>query len=133
LLLVTAFGAGSNVNTPGKRVFSHHFTFGADLVLFGYLIWQVGQTTARASRSWIPCVLIVLGCLLVLLDTSRHVLLDHGGVFFEPQLLVMFTPTGDLSPIGRTCQWTTIIGLVLLFVGLASFFQLPAKIYACFQ
>jgi len=113
-------------------VFSHHFTFGANLVLFGYLIWQVGKTTVRASRSWIPFVVIVLGCLLVLVDTSRHILLDHGGVFFEPQVLAMYTPTG-LSSIGRTCQWTTIIGLVLLFVGLASFFQLPAKIYARFQ
>jgi len=113
-------------------VVSHHFTFGANLVLFGYLIWQVGKTTARASRSWIPFVFIVLGCLLVALDTLRHILLDHGGVFFEPQVLAMYTSKG-LSPIGRTCQWTTIIGLVLLFVGLASFFQLPAKIYACFQ
>jgi len=114
-------------------VFSHHFTIGANLVLFGYLIWHVGNTTARASRSWIPFVLVVLGCLLVLLDTSRHVLLDHGGVFFEPRVLVMYSPTGGLSAIGRTCQWTTIIGLVLLFVGLMYFFQLPAKIRACFQ
>lgn len=121
------------MDSPGKRVFSHHFTFGANIVLFGYLIWQVGSTTVRSSKSWAPLILIVLGSLLVLVDTSRHVLLDHGGVIFDRRSLLMYTPTHDLSPVGRLCQLATIIGLVFLLVGLALFFDLYMMIRSCFQ
>jgi len=121
------------VDSPGKRVFSHHFTLGANAVLFGYLIWQVGTTTVHSSRSWAPLILIALGCLLVLVDTCRHVLLDHGGIIFEPRVLLMYSPTGGLSPVGRSCQLATIFGLVFLVVGLALFFDLHVKIRSFFK
>jgi len=115
------------VGTEGKRVFSHHFTLGANLVFFGVLLWQVGTNTLQSSRPWTPFVLVFLGCVLLLVDQMRHILLDHGGVFFDEHTLAMYTDKGTLSPMGRGCQITTLAGLALLFTGLALFFQLPKK------
>lgn len=107
---------------------SHHFTFGADLVFFTWLIWQVADGTAQSRRRWGALGLVVLGCLLILLDPTRHILLDHGGVFFEEKSLAMYKSDGTLSPAGRSCQVATIAGLLLLFLGLVCHLQLPAKV-----
>lgn len=117
---MTAFGASSSVASSEARVFSHHFTFGADLVFFGWLIYHLAasnmKTWSQMSR-WTCLTVVSLGSLLLLLDPLRHVLLDHDGVFFPPQRLAMYAASGGLSAIGRFCQICTILGIVFLVSG----------------
>lgn len=95
---------------------SHHATVGAYLVLFGWLIWQ-SLATAKDKRSWAPAWTVVAGCLLLLWDPCRHVLLDHGGVIVSPQELAMYNSAGGLSFMGRCSQQLTLVGFVLLIGG----------------
>lgn len=130
---MTAFGAGSSVASTRARVFAHHFTMGADFVLFGWLIVQAGTTVWKrprrtALRRWGPLIVIALGCALVLLDPVRHVLLDHDGVFFEPQRLAMYAEDGSLTRIGKFCQVVTILGICLLVVGTVWLVDLPQRL-----
>mmetsp|Transcript_150499 Transcript_150499/g.464391 ORF Transcript_150499/g.464391 Transcript_150499/m.464391 type:complete len:116 (-) Transcript_150499:221-568(-) len=94
---------------------------GADLVFFGWLVCRLAST-GMAAWWWVRrllCILtVVLGCLLLLLDPLRHVLLDHDGVFFKPQRLAMYADAAHhLTPIGKACQVCTILGMVLLIGG----------------
>lgn len=73
-------------------------------------------------------VVVVIGCVFIVLDPVRHVLLDHNGVFFKPQQLAMFSDTGELSRVGKFCQVATILGLCLLCVGTVWLVDLPQKL-----
>jgi len=66
--------------------------------------------------------------LLALLDILRHVLLDHGGVFFKEETLAMYTDKGTLSPAGKFSQISTIVGLTMLACGMLWFLDIPGKI-----
>jgi len=114
-------------------MFSHHFTLGADLVVFGWLIYFVAETTMknRISHKFCkfgPLLLVILGSLLALVDICRHVLLDHGGVIAPPRKLSMFNQYGTLSAVGRFCQACTWIGVSLLIVAVVWLIELPEKI-----
>lgn len=118
------------------REFSHHFTVGANLVVFSSLIWTVARGSMQAGprrscvRQWGPLFLVVTGCIVAMLDPMRHLLLDHGGVFFSPDALAMYVDGGPgLSLIGRFCQVSTVIGLCSLFVGMLCFLAIPEKVY----
>lgn len=130
---MTAFGAGGDVATDAKREWSHHFTFGADLVLYSWLIWTVADGAARRQHhglgTWGPVGLVVVGCALTLLDITRHVLLDHGGVLFEEKTLAMYNNAGGLSPAGRFCQISTVVGLTLMICGIIWFLGIPGKLF----
>lgn len=111
----------------------HHFTLGADVVLFTGIIIYVACNSNSKSKSWtsrwLPTVLVVLGSLLMLCDPVRHVLLDHGGVFFEEQTLAMYADEqGHLTHMGRFSQVSTILGIVLLVAGVVTFLRLPETI-----
>jgi len=101
-------------------------------VLYGWLIWTVASDANRSRhsgvRSWGPLCLVILGCLLALLDITRHVLLDHGGLFFKEQTLAMYSENGRLSPAGKFSQISTIVGLTTLICGIVWFLDIPAKI-----
>lgn len=109
------FGATSSIATPETKEAAHHFTVGADIVLFSALIWYVAK---RCNRDWWgPLVLVSCSVTLVMLDPTRHLLLDHGGVFFKDETLAMYGKGGVLTPVGRCCQICTVIGLTGLFSG----------------
>mmetsp|Transcript_110810 Transcript_110810/g.201314 ORF Transcript_110810/g.201314 Transcript_110810/m.201314 type:complete len:84 (+) Transcript_110810:985-1236(+) len=76
--------------------------------------------------------MLIVGVMLILVDPTRHVLLDHDGVFFKPEFLSMYNYDGSLSPTGRTCQMFTIAGLVLLFTSICWFMNLGEEFYKLF-
>lgn len=132
---MTAFGAGGSVASDGNREAVHHFSFGADLVLFSGLIWYVARAARRAPatqswlKKWLPLVFVGLGSFLTILDTARHMCLDHGGVICNPKYLYMYADDeGHLSNTGHICHIATILGMVVLFLGVTMFMQLPEKI-----
>jgi len=132
LLLVALFPAASgSIESDSNREAFHHFTFGADLVLFACMIAYV-QRAAAASRAeqsaaskWGPLVVLTLGCCLLILDPIRHVLLDHGGVFFKEQTLAMYSVLGGLSPMGKACQIASISGMILMVSGVLWHMRMP--------
>lgn len=112
----------------------HHFTLGADVVLFAGIICYVacnshGRAAKSCSARWMPAILVALGSVFMIIDPVRHVLLDHGGVFFEEQTLSMYADNqGHLTHMGRFTQISTILGIVLLVVGVTWFLRLPETI-----
>lgn len=130
---MSAFGASSSVGSDAAREKSHHFTWGADIVLFSMVIGYIACNTPRNEdslfRKWGPLMLTLAGCILMLIDPSRHVLLDHDGVFFKPESLAMFDDNGNLTTAGRFGQLCTISGLICLISGVAWFMKLPAMCY----
>mmetsp|Transcript_31691 Transcript_31691/g.67375 ORF Transcript_31691/g.67375 Transcript_31691/m.67375 type:complete len:122 (+) Transcript_31691:726-1091(+) len=106
---------------------------GADFAFFGWVIWQaaraaMGRKQRSPLRRWGPLVVVALGCVFIILDPVRHVLLDHNGVFFEPRQLAMYSETGGLSRIGKFCQVASILGICLLCVGTMWLVDLPQKL-----
>jgi len=102
------------------------------LVLFGSILWYVATKPPARTPSWAygPFVLTLCGVILAMLDPTRHVLLDHGGVICAPQDLAMYADgEGHLSAVGTFCRWATIVGLTLMMSGVAWFLGLPAKVY----
>jgi len=129
-----ALGSRS-IESDASREAAHHFTIGADVVLFGTVIVYVGRTafeTQLSPRSWAshwgPLVFVSLGCTLLVLDPTRHILLDHGGVFFKEQDLAMYSSTGGLSTVGMLCQCLSIAGMVLLLSGVLWHMKVPEAI-----
>mmetsp|Transcript_70395 Transcript_70395/g.228878 ORF Transcript_70395/g.228878 Transcript_70395/m.228878 type:complete len:114 (+) Transcript_70395:428-769(+) len=105
----------------------------ANLVFFGWLIWTVaGDTMRRAKTSigkWAPGFMVTLGCALAMIDPTRHVLLDHGGVFFQERTLAMYKD-GHLSTIGKFSQMSTWIGLSILFCGMLLYLDILYKLFS---
>jgi hypothetical protein len=136
-LLVTVFGVSAQWATLEKREIVHHFTLGADVVLFTGIIWYVFASTKTqdprapplwppAPSKWAPVYLVTIGAMLVTWDPLRHVLLDHGGVFFEERTLAMYQDSkGTLSPMGRFSQISSILGMVLVMWGVLWFLRVP--------
>jgi hypothetical protein len=136
LLLAAVFpAASSNIDTDGFRESSHHFTWGADLVIFLIIIYMVASMAyARSSlvcfNRWGPTITVAVGSALLFIDPTRHVLLDHGGVICEPKYLAMYAHGGGLSFAGHLCQVASISGLILLVVGMLWHNRLPEKLYS---
>lgn len=108
---------------------SHHLTWGADVVLFTLVVWYViERTREKPGSSWWPVGFTTAGAFLTMIDPTRHLLLDHGGVFFHPQSIAMYTEDGGLSPVGLACMYSTRIGLTMLLLGIFLFIQIPMKI-----
>jgi hypothetical protein len=67
------------------------------------------------------------------MDVIRHMLLDHGGVFFKEETLAMYADYPKLSFAGRLCQLTTIFGLTALVLGTLWILQVPEKMMDAWQ
>jgi hypothetical protein len=125
---VTVFGASTNAANAENRELSHHVTWGADLVLFTFVVWYIYECTRdKANASWWPVYLAAMGGFLTIIDPTRHLLLDHGGVFFAPQQIAMYNSEGGLSPVGEACKRMTQVGLCMLLLGVLLHIQLPQK------
>lgn len=72
--------------------------------------------------------LTCFGCALLLLDPMRHVLLDHGGVFFKESTLAMYSERGGLSPAGRFCRNSSIVGMLALVLGMLWYLRVPEAV-----
>lgn len=130
-MLVTAFGVTGDVASSENREESHHVTLGADLVLFGCILWYLGTKSPSAKTTWAkgPFLLTLVGVIFALLDPIRHVLLDHDGVFVEPEKLAMYADgEGNLTAVGTFCKWATVLGLTMMMSGVAWFLGIPGKI-----
>jgi hypothetical protein len=132
-LAVTAFGAANCVASDSAKSISHHLTFGADIVFFGAILrmFFVARKDDSFSSVW-PIVLAVMSVMLLLLDPIRHILLDHGGLFFKISDLAMYCEVDGqlvLSGTGRLSQIATVAGFVLLTLALSGYFNLPQRCF----
>jgi len=105
---------------------THHLTFGADFVFFGNLLWTfaIGTSDYKTfSHVW-PLVLASISVSLLMVDPTRHILLDHGsGLWYEDSFSMYFIDSGavHLTSAGRFCQRVTAVGMVLLVVAVSGF------------
>jgi len=136
-MLMPAFRG--SVESDSNREATHHFTFGADVVLFGTVIVYVGRTAIESKMSqkfwasrWGPLVFVAVGCTLLMLDPIRHILLDHAAngyiLFFKETDLAMYSARGGLSQVGMFCQYASIVGIVLLLSGVLWHMKVPEAI-----
>lgn len=65
-----------------------------------------------------------------MVDVMRHVLLDHGGVFFSIDSLTMYADSGGLTVAGRVSQVAAIAGFVLVLLGVLWSLELPQMVLA---
>jgi len=72
-------------------------------------------------------MLATSGCCMIMWDSLRHIFLDHGGVFFKPESLAMYSDHGGLTTIGKVSQMLTIMGFVTLATGVIWFVLAPKK------
>jgi len=105
---------------------THHLTFGADLVFFGNLLrtFAIGTTDYKTFSGVWPLVLASISVILLMVDPTRHILLDHGsGLWYENSFSMYFLDGGavHLTAAGRFCQRVTTLGMVLLVVAVAGF------------
>jgi hypothetical protein len=132
---VALFPAASGFESDSNREAFHHFTFGVDIVLFTFVVYYIYRMTAGSMRNasfisrWGPLIMVTMACIFLILDPSRHVLLDHGGVFFAEQDLAMYGE-GGLSPVGKFCQTISIVGIVLLLAGVMWHMRVPEALLA---
>lgn len=132
---------GNGVGSDANREAAHHFTFGMDVALFATVIAYVGRRAfdpveafgKSMSERWGPFVLVCLGCVALILDPIRHMLLDHGGVFFKEMDLAMYNNTGGLTPIGVAGQVASITGMVLLLSGILWHMEVPQAVMGKFS
>lgn len=94
-----------------------------------YLLLRTLDVNPVYNRRWGPVLVTTLGCLLLLLDPTRHVLLDHGGIFLSENFLAMYCENyPKLSPMGRFCQLATFSGIPILIAGVGWFLRYPEKL-----
>lgn len=133
--------ASGNIESDANREATHHFTFGADVVIFAMIIWYVFGMASNSmgmtswARKWGPLVMLITACTLLILDPIRHVLLDHGGVFFEEQDLAMYLHDGSgrMSFAGKFCQCASVSGLILMLCGVLWQMRLPEAVIGKFS
>lgn len=72
---------------------------------------------------WAPFAVLVAASLLVMVDLTRHILLDADVAVSS---LHMFYPDGSLTAAGKIGMMASWVGNILLFVGLV-WYVLPAR------
>lgn len=118
----------------------HHFTFGADVVLFTCVIAYVGKRAFAPKEApltwsdrWVAFSLVCIGCAFLILDPIRHVLLDHSDILpINEQDFAMYvsaTRPPILSP-RSVGQLASVFGMVLLVCGVLWHMKLPQAVFA---
>jgi len=131
VVLGAFLGGAAEFFTPKARAIGHALFWGLNLGLFAvaalYLYTQTPKVRAAEplALKWGPFICVVLGAFLVMLDLTRHCLLDLG---LAGEELAMYTDDGDLSTVGMTGVTCTWIGVVLISIGFSWWVNLPNKI-----
>ncbi|CAK0836058.1 unnamed protein product [Prorocentrum cordatum] len=126
----------AGVSTAKTRAVSHSLSWGLHIGALGALAVYVFARTPgdRVSSHplirWAPFVLVVLGSLMVLLDLTRHVLLDQN---IAPVHLHMYNKDGSLTAVGEMGMYCTWCGVVLLVIGTGWFLNYQDKIASLYQ
>mmetsp|Transcript_30279 Transcript_30279/g.64446 ORF Transcript_30279/g.64446 Transcript_30279/m.64446 type:complete len:134 (+) Transcript_30279:93-494(+) len=118
------------MDTLGSRRLAHTLSFAVNLAAFSSMLTFVAvKTSGKRSgvehplERWGPFLGLLIASLLVMLDLTRHILLD-AGLFIAA--LHMFNPDGSLTAAGRIGQLGAWVGDLLLFVSLL-WFVLPTR------
>jgi hypothetical protein len=135
-LLVASLIGVYDIATAKYREAAHSISFGFHIGIFGVLLPQLFART-RQQRSelgsfqkWLPFSLATLGAALIMVDLTRHMILDQG--FFEKQLS-MYNDGGGLTFAGKfgvVCTWLGVISLVIGTSTLTSFSSRLQKFFA---
>jgi len=113
----------------GSRHLAHTLMFGFNLAAFSALLTFVAIKTPGkrghlpAWKCWAPFLGLLLASMLVMVDLTRHVLLDADMMV---ETLHMFNADGSLTSAGSIGMWSTWIGNGLLLVSMV-FYVLPAR------
>jgi hypothetical protein len=136
LMALIGASADSPMGSGTSRSISHHMSLGANIVILGGIVYHVATTTAAricggsSTESWLPTVLVAVGSCFMMWDVLRHVMLDHGGLLFSEQILMMYAEDGSLSAMGWTSMVLAIVGMCMLMAGMALFLKVPEKLRA---
>lgn len=129
MVLGAVLGGAAEFFTPKARAIGHALFWGLNFGLFvvvsAYMVMKAKQDEQNLALKWGPFTLVTLGALLVMVDLTRHVVLDLG---LAGEELAMYTDKGDLSEvgvIGVVCTW---VGVIFVASGIAWFANLPAKV-----
>jgi len=112
----------------GSRRLAHTLMFAFNLAAFSSLLTFVAVKTPgkrghlSALRCWSPFLGLLLASLLIMVDLTRHILLD--AELFIAQLH-MFNPDMSLTLAGKIGVWSTWLGNFLLLVSVI-WYVLPA-------
>lgn len=122
-------GAFSHLDTPEYRRLSHTLSFAVNLAAFSAMLMFVALKTPGKRRrlapteKWAPFAVLVAASLLIMVDLTRHILLDASVAVGS---LHMFNSDGSLTAAGKIGQLSSWVGNVLLFVGLV-WYVLPPR------
>mmetsp|Transcript_107866 Transcript_107866/g.232280 ORF Transcript_107866/g.232280 Transcript_107866/m.232280 type:complete len:145 (+) Transcript_107866:286-720(+) len=113
-----------------SRRLAHTLMFAVNLAAFSSLLTFVAVKTpgkragaSSAAERWGPFLGLLAAAFLVMLDLTRHILLDASLFISE---LHMFNVDGSLTPAGRIGMVSTWIGNGLLILSLI-WFVLPVR------
>lgn len=112
-----------------SRRLAHTLMFAFNMASFASLLTFVAIKTPGKRghlgplECWGPFVGLAVAALSVMVDLTRHILLD-AELFIAT--LHMFNPDGSLTPAGRLGMWSTWIGNGLLLVSMV-WYVLPAR------
>eukprot|EP00746_Dinoflagellata_sp_MGD_P112745 gnl/MRDRNA2_/MRDRNA2_49874_c0_seq1.p1 gnl/MRDRNA2_/MRDRNA2_49874_c0~~gnl/MRDRNA2_/MRDRNA2_49874_c0_seq1.p1 ORF type:complete len:138 (-),score=27.39 gnl/MRDRNA2_/MRDRNA2_49874_c0_seq1:260-673(-) len=130
-----ALGGAAEFFTPKARAIGHALFWGLNFGLFVVMCSYVALKTSKKDEEnvclkWSPFALLFTGALLVMVDLTRHVLLD---LELAGEELAMYDDYGDLSLVGKigvSCTW---IGCICVASGIAWYANLPGKIMKMFE
>lgn len=114
---------------------SHSLSWGVHVGALGALAAYVfartpgDRATSTPLLRWAPFVLVVLGSLMMVLDLTRHVLLDQD---IAPVHLHMYNKDGSLTAVGALGMYCTWFGVLLLVIGTGWFLNYQEKIHSEF-
>mmetsp|Transcript_50 Transcript_50/g.131 ORF Transcript_50/g.131 Transcript_50/m.131 type:complete len:138 (+) Transcript_50:147-560(+) len=122
--------AFEHLDGMGSRRLAHTMMFAVNLAAFSSLLTFVAVKTpgkragiSGALERWGPFLGLLSAALLVMVDLTRHILLDAGLMI---STLHMFNADGSLTPAGRTGMVSTWVGNGLLVLSLV-WFVLPVR------
>lgn len=123
-------GGAAEFFTPKARAIGHAMFWGLNFGLFVVMSAYIYLKTIKKEQEdlamkWAPMALVVTGAMLVMVDLTRHVLLD---LELAGAALAMYNDAGGLTVvgiIGVTCTW---LGVACVFTGIALFADLPSKV-----
>lgn len=135
-LLIAVIVGIHDIAAAKYREAAHSITFGFHLGIFAVLLPQLFSRTLQQRSQmgyfmkWSPFALAGTGALLVMVDLTRHMMLDQG--FFEG-VFDMYDDNGHLTFVGKigvACTWLGVIALVIGTSWLTSFSSRLQKFFS---